>query len=131
MSCIALSELSDQLKAACILLKVSSCNDAPIWSKNSGALAKRSSTDYDHDVFEVTFVYDETLMVVATTPRAMMLAVNKLVSLPTKILASVGFVINVINWGKNKTECFLSLRGENTVIIIDGIRKNDFKRQFT
>ena len=116
----ALAMMRTDLVAAGIAVQFKYSSSAPFWSPADAAA--RHTTD---PLVEVTFVDDEAVGIVASSPATLDKAIDVIVA--SLRAAFTAFNLN-INWKQGKSEAMLRYRGRNAAKRLDA-RRSDHPRQ--
>lgn len=100
----ALGIVRERLRNAKIVLVVKSKTDMPFW-----AHCPEQYKTQDHEVVEATFVDDEALALVASSPKALDKAIGMLLEIVTEVFEQ--FLLK-ISWKKGKSEALLRYRAK-------------------
>ena len=100
----ALTQVRNKLSKASIVLIIKSADNKPFWSD----VPSSQRTD-EHEVVEATFVDDEALVLVASSPKSLDKAINCLLEAVTEVFER--FLLKM-NWAKGKSEALLRYRGD-------------------
>jgi len=115
--CVALDILHFRLKSHGILLRVKVPNE-PFWKEQS---APRPD-DNMQDVVDATFVDDECIILIASSPRTMEKAIDILLDTVIEVFGQSHLRIN---WLPGKTEAICILRGDGATAIRESWRQHD------
>ena len=118
---LALLMLRQELLDLGIILWVTNAPSFAFWGTQA-TLTSWAADERSSPVFEVTYVDDECIFFAASSARAMMLAIPKLMRCLCMTFQYFGFQIN---WKPGKTESFVILRGHRSVQYMQQIRDNN------
>jgi hypothetical protein len=112
---LALVMLRDDLLDAGVALRLK-CGSTEFWN---GQSSDAGDAEDDTPIVDAAFVDDECIMLTASSPRALDIAINTLL----KVIVRVYSILRLeINWKPGKTECFLRYRGKNATKRLDARR---------
>ena len=117
---IALKRARVELAALGLLLSIKVCHDRPFWASHGADFEWSEASQPESVHFEIAFVDDIAAYLSAPSVKSLLIAVPILVRQLSSVLHGLGFKIN---WDKNKTECFINLRGAGAATAAREIHK--------
>ena len=112
---VALERVRKQAVVLGATLRLKVASSRPFWSAAPPArVVTELGAPFDHELFEVTYVDDEAIKIVASSPRVLCELVPVFMQAPASIFSYFGFKVN---WSPGKTECFLTLRGRGSEVL--------------
>ena len=109
----ALTRVRSRLRDRGITLSFTTASTSPFWAPPPGDAA---CTD---ELVEATYVDDEAVAIVASSPRALRAALQEVVTAYQEIFAKFGLTLN---WGRGKSEAMIQLRGSSASQVLDSLR---------
>jgi hypothetical protein len=113
---VALKKVRESLLAAGIVLHVRRQSTAPFWTSDGCDVtwkppnAQEAGPTSFHAVVEITYVDDEAITLAASSPAALLQAIDMLMKVLVDTFLAFGFRIN---WSAGKTEGFVVFRGKH------------------
>ena len=116
---IATTSGRPRLKSAGVILVLRSSPGCPVWDEDPRV---DNDSAQGEDIIEATFVDDEGLVLMASSPKILDTHIEKMLSALVDVFRCFGLTIN---WGKGKTEAVIRYRGRRAAESLDRRRVND------
>ena len=101
---VGLHRVRTILCKAGIILKVKCRDGKPFWAATADATLEAPASSAGHDIVEVTYVDDETIMITSSSPHRLRTAIDLTLKTLCDVFDELGFSIN-FNEGKPKLFC--------------------------
>ena len=118
---VGLHRVRTILCKAGITLKVKCRDGKPFWAATADATLEAPASSAGHDIVEVTYVDDETIMMASSSSHRLRMAIDLTLKTLCEVFDELGFNIN---FNEGKTEAFLQFRGKTAVAFKKGLHAN-------
>jgi len=127
---VALNRLRTWMREAGVILVVKVNGSSPFWASDAASAppsleSHGAAADNEHEVVEVTYVDDETVMLASASPGKLLAASRRLMTELCAIFVALGLKVN---FAKGKTEALLTLRGKKSRALNEKLRQPDGTR---